>query len=487
MAATTSVENTSDRSFRRLTLVWMWTMMLLLPILAALGYFMRMFQSKIFPTMQPEWFYATLTLHGLGMVGTWYVGGMAAVSYLLKRYTEPSRAVSWIAYGGTLTGVVMLIAATLVGRLGVGWYFLYPLPFYSQGAWPKWATGFLFGALAILGVSWTLWTLNLLVAIAKSYTLSHALAWHFLRGQQEPEVPPLVVIVTVSLIVAVAGFVAAVVILVLVALEKLGAGTPNDALLMKNLTFFFGHMLVNITMYLGVAVVYELLPVYAQRPWRTNKIVAISWNAVLLLVIFAYLHHLYMDFAQPRFLQDLGQVSSYFISIPAAVVSIFGGLLLVYGSRMRWTLASSLFLLGLMGWAIGGVGAVVDSTVAVNFHFHNTLWVPAHFHSYYLMGVVLMLLGFASHLGVELSGEPDNPRLRRAILSLLVVGGYGFLGMFYWAGARGVPRRYAVYPAEVVQGVTYARIAVFFVTLILLATLLYLWETGKRCYKAFSA
>ncbi len=78
-----------------------------------------------------------------------------------------------------------------------------------------------------------------------------------------------------GLIVAAAGFVAAVIILALVALGKFGAGTPNDALLMKNLTFFFGHMLVNITMYLGVAVVYELLSIYAHRSWKTNKIVAI--------------------------------------------------------------------------------------------------------------------------------------------------------------------------------------------------------------------
>ena len=66
-------------------------------------------------------------------------------------------------------------------------------------------------------------------------------------------------------------------------------------------------------------------------------------------MIFAYLHHLYVDFAQPRFLQDLGQISSYFISIPAAVVSIFGCLTLVYALRTRWTLASSLYFLDLMG------------------------------------------------------------------------------------------------------------------------------------------
>ena len=51
-----------------------------------------------------------------------------------------------------------------------------------------------------------------------------------------------------------------------------------------------------------------------------------------------------------------------------------------------------------MGWAIGGVAAVIDSTVMVNTRFHNTLWVPAHFHTYYVMGVVLMILGTVFHL-----------------------------------------------------------------------------------------
>jgi cytochrome c oxidase subunit 1 len=97
------------------------------------------------------------------------------------------------------------------------------------------------------------------------------MAWHYLQGKSEPEVPPLVLIGTVSMVSSLAGFVAAVVLLALYLLEWLG-GFTNDALLMKNLTFFFGHVLVNITMYLGVAIVYELLPAYAGRPWKTNKI-----------------------------------------------------------------------------------------------------------------------------------------------------------------------------------------------------------------------
>lgn len=468
----------------RLTLLWMTTMMVLFPLLASLGYFMRLYQAQWINGIRPEWFYAVLTLHGLGMVGTWFVGAMAAVSYLLARYVQPSLFVSRLAFVGTVAGVGLLIAATLGGLFGTGWYFLYPLPFYSQGVWPGWATGCFFGSLAVLGVAWLLWSVDLLAAIARRYRLSHALAWHVLRGESEPSIPPLVLIVTVSLIALVSGLVAGVIVLALFGAEWLVRGFANDALLMKNLIFFFGHIVVNITMYLGVAVVYEALPQFAGRPWKTSRVVAVAWNAVLLLVILAYFHHLYMDFAQPLALQQVGQISSYLISVPAAVVSIFGGLALIYRAPMRWTLASALLFFGLMGWAIGGAAAVIDSTVAVNFRFHNTLWVPAHFHSYYLMGVVLMLLGFAHNLGVELAGRAESALVRGGILGLLFIGGYGFLWMFYWAGAHSIPRRYAIYPNELSRGTHDAAIAVIFISLVLLAALVYLWDTGRRYLQA---
>jgi cytochrome c oxidase subunit 1 len=476
-----------SRAWRRLTVIWTLVALILFPVLALLGAVMRMAQGDLLPDLPPEWFYAVMTLHGLGMVGLWYAAGMAGLSYLLLRYVSPRLWVSKLALGATLLGVVLLLVCTLVGRFGVGWYFLYPLPFFPGGTWPNWTIGTFFVALGILGVGWTLWAADVLWAIARRYSLPTALGWPYLRGRSDPEVPPIIVIATVSLISVLAGLVAAVVILVLLAVERLGSGSVNDALLMKNLTFYFGHMLVNITMYYGVAMVYELLPGYGTRPWKTNWLVALAWNAVLFLVMFAYFHHLYMDFVQPRWLQFLGQISSYLISVPAAVVTIFSALVLVYGARMRWTLSSLLLYLGVMGWAIGGVAAVIDSTVAVNLRFHNTLWVPAHFHSYYLMGVVLMILGFAYHFSQEATQLPEKAGLARLIAGLLLLGGYGFLFMFYVGGAASVPRRFATYPGEIAQGALYARTALAFITILLLGVALYLWETGRRCLRALSA
>ncbi|MCS7065632.1 MAG: cbb3-type cytochrome c oxidase subunit I, partial [Fimbriimonadales bacterium] len=147
----------------------------------------------------------------------------------------------------------------------------------------------------------------------------------------------------------------------------------------------------------------------------------------------------------------------------------------------------ALLFFGTMGWAIGGVAAVLDSTIAINFRFHNTLWVPAHFHTYLLVGIVFIMLGFAAHLTSELSGRSESPVLARAIVALLLIGGYGFVSMFYLGGAYGVPRRYAFYPPEMEIGTTLAKVALVFVSLVVLGILLYLIEVGRRWFAARAA
>ncbi|MFP5504515.1 MAG: cbb3-type cytochrome c oxidase subunit I [Candidatus Sericytochromatia bacterium] len=466
----------------RLTLLWTAAAVVLFVAMLALGAAMRAVQGSVAPAIADR-FYALMTLHGLGMAGAMFVGAMAVASYFMGRYIETSARASAIALGGTLLGVVILAFSTLVGGFGAGWYFLHPLPFSALGGWPLWTAYLFMAGMAVLGASWLLWTISILRGVAARYPLSRALGWHYITGKKGEEVPPLVLISTVALIAVFAALVAAVVIVVLFLTEG-AQGKPNDPLMMKNLIFFFGHTLVNITMYFGVAVVYELMPEYFGRPWPANRVVAISWNTVLALVLLAYLHHLYMDFAQPPILQAIGQIASYTSALPAAVVSIYGGLMLVARAKARWTLTSSFLFLGLLGWCIGGIAAVTDSTIMANFRFHNTLWVPGHFHAYMLLGVCMMMLGAAYRV------VADNARVAEArgvmISALYVLGGYGIVLMFYAGGADGIPRRFALYPAELGVGAFYAQLSLVFVVFLVLGVAGYLWEAGRHWFKAYA-
>jgi cytochrome c oxidase subunit 1 len=101
---------------------------------------------------------------------------------------------------------------------------------------------------------------------------------------------------------------------------------------------------------------------------------------------------------------------------------------------------------GMIGWVVGGVAALLDATIPINVHLHNTLWVPAHFHTYLLEGVLLFTLGWA-FVNIEQRAGASSGALIRWLVGLGMFGGGAlFVLAFYMAGASGVPRRYAVEP-----------------------------------------
>ncbi len=470
-------------ALNRITAAWIVTVLLVFPIAILFGILMRLNQGNAL-SLSSLTFYALMTAHGLLMVGIWFSMAMAGVSYLLQRYVEVRTWPITFGYVLTLVGVVLLLAAIFVGGLHTGWYFLYPLPFYARTT--SWAPPVFLLALASLGVAWLVWALGLLMAILRRYSLGQALAWQHLTGKTEPETPPFILITTTTLLGVLPAFVAAVVVIVLFALEYWG-GLKQDALLMKNLTFIFGHTLVNEMLYFGIATLYELFPGLAGKPpYKTKPFVALAWNLVLVVVWTAYFHHLYMDFVQPVVLQYIGQLASWIAPIPAVAVTTFSVLATVYGSGMKWWLAPTFFFTGVMFWIIGGFAAILDAIVANNFVLHNTLWVPAHFHTYNLLGNVLFSLGFITWFVREKSGD-DSGRLYRPVATLYLLGGTGFVFAFYIAGSASVMRRVDKYPELVSSGSLWALIGGLFAILVFAATLLYVAHAIQRCWRILAA
>jgi cytochrome c oxidase subunit 1 len=426
-------------------------------------------------------FYADMTVHGLTMVGIWFVAGMAAINFVMERYVKTSKSANIIAMIMTVVGVLMLWASAFIGDFHAGWTFLYPLPFRVM--WAAWATPVFLWSLAVLGVGWTIWCVSMMVALLKKYSLSQTFAWQHFKKNPKTETPPFVLIAMVSLVGILTCLIATVVLLVLLFAEYYSNGTfVNDALLIKNLTYFFGHTIANEMLYLGLAYVYELFAeISGQAKWKTTWYVAVAWNLTLVFILTAFFHHMYMDFVQPEGLQIIGQLASYLASLPAAGVTVFSVIIAVYRKKVNWSMANLLFFVGVAGWVIGGLGAVIDATISNNFILHNTLWVPGHFHTYNAMGNVLFSLGFFYWFSVNHSKTPVIEKGVALKLSLLIIGGAGFLLAFYLGGADSIPRRYATYPMELAAGKPLAMLGGVSASIYLVAILIFFTNISKRC------
>jgi cytochrome c oxidase subunit 1 len=474
---TLSWERAAASSGRRVMWTYLLTGLAIFALMVLVGISMRGEQAGWF-TYDPGTFYSLLTLHGIGMITALAITGLGTLWYMVRRETEMSERVAYVAYGFFVAGVLCVIVSVFPGRVGSLWTMLYPLPFVGA-TWPSWATGtYLAGNLLVM-VGFTVWCAQVLGALLGRYGgLRGVLGWDYVfrsrafaaSGAHPP--PPQMFAAAVTAIDGLIGGAAGMAVAIALFVHWLDRSVQLDPLWAKNLTYLFGHSFANLTMYMAVAGVYVGLPIVTKREYHTSVPLTIAWWGTLLFVIVAYFHHLYMDFAQWPGVQFIGEITSYAAAIPVVVVTVYGGVMLVHRSGMRWSLGALFLYVGMIGWVVGGTGAVLDATVPVNVDLHNTLWVPAHFHTYLLLGVVLFTLGWVFVNLEQRSGERSSLAVRWVVGALLFGGGGLFVLGFYTAGAAGVPRRYAMEPPpgpDIAGYATAGAIAVLLGLLVVLA------------------
>jgi len=312
--------------------------------------------------------------------------------------------------------------------------------------------------------------------MSKYGSLGKALGWPQAFGNSTADAPPPTVVAsTVVTIINIPAIAVGAVILTISLVNVYAPGFHVNALLAKNLIYFFGHVFINATIYMAVIGVYEILPTFTGRPWKSSKPFLLAWSATTLMVLTVYPHHLFMDYANPRWATVLAQILSYTSSLPVLAVTAVGTLSNVYRSGMKWNLTAGLLFASIMGWSVGVVPAVIDGTVAINRVMHNTLWVPGHFHIYLLLGVVAMLFGFMYFLGLS-TGATDSA-LDRAGFWMYVVGSLAFAATLLAAGAMSVPRRWAVH-LEPWMGLD--RLSAFFALLVVVGAVVFVAKFLRR-------
>lgn len=453
----------------------------LFALMGLLGLIMRLTQADVLG-VSDAWFYKVMTLHGAGMLAGVVLALTGGIWYVLRPVAPLAYKRMLVSYVLTVIGAVIVVVSVVIGGFGAGWTFLWPLPFLSAGQWETWAAAAYFIGLAFVGIGFFVFCIDVLQTVTRAYGgFGRAIGWRFLRDRDDDPPPPQVVAATAITTQGMLASTVGMTILLALIGRVLDSGVELDALWAKNLTYFFGHSYANLAIYLGAGMIYVLLPRYTGRPWKTTKPIAVGWLATLLLVTTAYGHHLYMDFVQPQAVNVISTVSSSAAAIPVAVVTVYTGVMLVWGSRYRWTLASMLIYLGFAGWTIGGVGAVLDSLIPINLRFHNTLWVPGHFHTYLMLGVIFWVMAFVVYMLERAAGRTASPGASKAAVATMVLGGYGIVGAWYASGALGTPRRYSVQPAA---AEIYSTVASIFVVIFAIGFLLVLYQIGRLALDA---
>ena len=395
----------------------------------------------------PAAFYQFLTIHGTGMVGAAVLASTAIMWYFLSKYVSLSETVLKLNIVLFIVGVMMVIVGVFAFEFSGTWAFLYPLPAISAGAWgTAGALTYLVGML-LVGLGLLILLIEAGRAIIKEYgSLGKGLGWDVIAGKKsEKDAPPAAVVAsTMVVIVDTAALLSGTTVIFMNIINVLNPAFTFDPLLAKNLTFAFGHILANSTIYMAVIAVYEILSRSTGRPWKSNKIFLIAWTMSTVFTMLVYPHHLLQDTVMPTWALILGQVLSFANGLPVLVITAYGALMIVYKSGIKWNMGSALIFLSMFGWTAGVIPAILDSAIMVNHVMHNTKWVPGHFHMYMGLGVVAMLFGFMYYLALNDSDLKTNG-IDRFAFGLYTLSILGVCFSFLSSGAISTPRKFATH------------------------------------------
>lgn len=393
--------------------------------------------------MEAATYNRAFTMHGAIMVFVFIIPGIpAALGNFVLPLMIGAKDVAFprmnlLSFYIWVTGTLVLLMSITKGGLDTGWTFYTPYSTTTTNA----VIPATLGAF-ILGFSSILTGLNFIVTIHKLRT--PGMTWFkiplFLWG-----------IYATAIIQILATPVLAITLLLLCLEKVLGIGIFDPALggdpvLYQHFFWFYSHPAVYIMILPGMAIISELIPVFARKPIFGYRFIGYSSVAIALFGFIVWGHHMFVS-GQSRLVTMIFSALTFSVAIPSAV-KIFNWLATLYKGNIVYTTGMCYALSFMFLFTIGGLTGLHCATLSVDVHLHDTYFIVAHFHYVMVGGTVVAFLGGLHYWWPKMTGRMYNETLGR-IGCLLIFWGFNqtFFTQFI-LGQRGMPRRYYNYVPE---------------------------------------
>jgi cytochrome c oxidase subunit I len=394
--------------------------------------------------LEPETYNKMFSTHGIVMVFFFLVPSIPATlgNFLIPMMIGARdvafprlNLMSWYLF---ITGCAFALVAILSGGVDTGWTFYPPYSsLYSHTPVVIMALG-----VFIAGFSSILTGLNFVVTIHKMR--APGMTWFRL--------PLFIWALYATSLIFILGTPVIAITLFLLGLERLlhvGIFDPaigGDPLLFQHLFWFYSHPAVYIMILPSMGVVSELITAFSRKKIFGYSFVAFSSLSIAVISFIVWGHHMFVT-GQSIYAGLVFSVLSFLVAIPSAI-KVFNWTATLYKGSISYQ-APMLYALGFIGlFTMGGLTGLFLASLAVDVHLNGTYFVVAHFHYIMVGGALMGYLGGIHFWWPKITGRM-YPDVWARIAAVIVFVGFNltFFPQFI-VGYLGMPRRYAVYPAE---------------------------------------
>jgi cytochrome c oxidase subunit I len=409
--------------------------------------------------IQPEFYYALVTMHGTVLVFFVLTGGLSGtfanflIPLQLGARDMASPFLNMLSYWFFWLASVVMLSSLFVetGPASGGWTSYPPLSALadaSEGS--KVGMDLWIIAMALFVVSSLLGGLNYISTILNLRT----------KGMSMTRMPLTIWALLFTAILGVLSFPVLLSGFILLLFDRhggtsfylsdiylaTGKALPNEggsAILYQHLFWFLGHPEVYIIILPAMGLVSEVMSVNARKPIFGYMAMVGSMFAIAILAFLVWAHHMFVTGLNP-FLGSVFVLLTLLIAVPSAI-KVFNWLTTLWKGNIRFT-PGMLFSIGFVSMFIsGGLTGIFLGNSTLDIHLHDTMFVIAHFHI--VMGVSGILGMFAGiyHWFPKMYGRYLNNTMAYIHFWVTLIGAYLIFWPMHYEGLAGLPRRYLDY------------------------------------------
>jgi cytochrome c oxidase subunit I len=218
----------------------------------------------------------------------------------------------------------------------------------------------------------------------------------------------------------------------------------GNPILWQHLFWFFGHPEVYIVALPFFGVISEVIPVFSRKPLFGFRALIFATVLIGAYSMSVWAHHMFTTGAVslPFF-----SIATFIIAVPTGI-KFFNWIATMWRGRLTFP-TPMLWAMGfLFTFLFGGITGVLLGSPPIDFALHDTYFVVAHLHNVLVGGSVFGMWAGITFWFPKMTGRRLDERLGKLHFWLWTIG---FVITFlpqYQLGVRGMPRRYADYPAD---------------------------------------